>query len=597
MGTYLNKAIGDLAPGKQDANRDFLHHYTHLLPDNLRTSGYQVKVSDGLDSLGVPQIIVQAQAPAENGDGLRAIGFIEGTYNKDAGKLSLHSASVSPKHQSKGIGMSMYEAALAHAKKIGLTHVVGGHHSTMAHRVHQKLAEKHGLSYKGEPAIGGTYRDRGEWNRAESGPHDEKYGSYQYTIKSEVDVDDLIPDLKPEVPEMNIPSRFLAKAEPNLYSKEEIAQYEGAAVAQSGAWTLLMEQLDGVRRLLGLRTNSVTLNKARALYAAEEDADAAKVALEAYNLRATPSNRAALEMVMGMEDFGKEEAPLTIASYKIAPVNAEGVSTADAIQRAADGGYINAVKLNGKHSKGTMLAKDPQTKKVYLLKPGSGKNSPARGVSEIAATQSEREAAFWHVADAWGIGDAFPRADLILVNNHQTAAMELLGITYRNLGSKKREDPNLPARILEPYRQNATLFKWSLIDYVLGNPDRHSQNMMVDPDDRQVKLIDHGSALAGKSFDPSEDDNSFIPFYLRAWTNQKFKDMQPHLRLRYMPGLNPRAEQVFDEWVARLNEDTMAEILTDYNVDPSPALERLSIIRAMPGPKWLVLNKLWAGAV
>ena len=175
--------------------------------------------------------------------------------------------------------------------------------------------------------------------------------------------------------------------------------------------------------------------------------------------------------------------------------------------------------------------------------------------------------------------------------------MELLGIKFSNFGSKKREDPALPARILEPYRQNATLFKWSLIDYVLGNPDRHSQNMMVDPEERRIKLIDHGSALAGESFDPATDDNSFIPFYLRAWTNRKFKDMKTEERLRFMPGLDRRAEQLFDQWVADISDDKMVTILQDYHINPQPCYSRLSMVRAMPGPKWLVLNKMWSGAI
>jgi len=339
------------------------------------------------------------------------------------------------------------------------------------------------------------------------------------------------------------------------------------------------------------------LAKAHRVFA-DEDEDVSGAALEAYDIEPTEANRTALHLAESMPSFGKSDGILpVIETYKITPVNPSAVSVADAIQRAADSGYINPVKLNGKHSKGTMLAKDPHTKKIYLLKPGSGKNSPARGISEISATQSEREAAFWHVADAWGIGDSFPRADLILVNNHQTAAMELLGVKYRNLGSKKREDLALPARILEPYRQNTTLFKWSLIDFVLGNPDRHSQNMMVDPDNKTVKLIDHGSALAGQSFDPSDDDNSFIPFYLRAWTNRKFKEMSPQDRTRHMPGIDRRGEQVFDQWVDDLDEDNMAEILLSYNVNPDPAMQRLAMIRAMPGPKWVVLNRLWAGAI
>jgi GNAT superfamily N-acetyltransferase len=579
MRDYLGKAMETLTPGTQDPERDYLYHYTHLLPESLRNEGYEIKTHEGVAHFGMPVVDTMVT------HGNKKIGHLNTMVNQREGFMRIHSARVDEAHRSKGIGIAMYEAALSHAKKLGLKTLVGGIHSTMAHNLHKRLAEKHGLNYEAGPSIAGPYSDYSAWANAPAGSHDQKYEPYKI---------DLQPEVKKAEP-ITVPTRFLMKYEPNLYAKDELLVYEGAAMAQSGTWAQLLVQLDGVRRFAGIAGTAIPLNKARYLLSEDDFDDLQGVALRTYNIPDTEDARMGLEATIKLEPFNK--SILGVESYKIAPANTEGTTIADAVQRAADSGYINAVQLNGKHSKGTMIAKDPQTKKVYLLKPGSGKNSPAKGVNEIAATQSEREAAFWHVANKWGIGDVFPRADLILVNGHQTAAMELLGVSYRNMGTKKKEDRNLPARILEPYRQNATLFKWSLIDYVLGNPDRHSQNMMVDPDNRQVRLIDHGSALAGGSFDPAEDDNSFIPFYLRAWTDRKFKEMQPHERTRAMPGLNTRAEQVFDQWVDNINEDSMAAILRDYNVDPGPALERLAIVRAMPGPKWVVLNKLWSGAV
>jgi hypothetical protein len=585
MRDYLGKAMETLTPGTQDPERDYLYHYTHLLPESLRNEGYEIKGMEGINEVGVPQLHITVMSPHPSGNGSRLVGFLNTVYHSKDKYMVVTSSRVNEQHRSKGLGICMYEAALSRAKQLELKTLHGGVHSTMAHNLHKRLAEKHGLNYEAKPSIGGPYNDFSAWANAPSGSHDEKYGSYEV-------------DLQPEVQKSEplvIPSRFFVKYEPNLYAKEELLEYEGAAMAQSGIWAQLMNHLDAARRLAGISGTAIPLNKARYLFAEDDLSDLTGVALQTYNIPVTEDARMGLEAMLKMEPLDK--SIIGIESYKIAPANTEGTTVADAVQRAADAGYINAVQLNGKHSKGTMIAKDPQTKKVYLLKPGSGKNSPAKGVNESTATQSEREAAFWHVANKWGIGDVFPRADLILVNGHQTAAMELLGVSYRNMGTKKKEDRNLPARILEPYRQNSTLFKWSLIDYVLGNPDRHSQNMMVDPDNRQVRLIDHGSALAGGSFDPAEDDNSFIPFYLRAWTDRKFKEMQPQERTRAMPGLNTRAEQVFDQWVDSINEDVLAAILRDYNVDPGPALERLAIVRAMPGPKWVVLNKLWAGAV
>ena len=593
MRIYLQKAIQELPFGEQDSKRSFVHHYTNLLPENLRNEGYEIKTSDFVGELGVPQIRVTAQR------GNVSLGQVNALHTPQ-GELRITDAFIDPEHRSKGLGMALYEALLAHANKLGLKRILGGQHSTMAHRVHAKLAEKHGLSYEGAPAIGDTYRTVGEWERAKPEPYDGRFNSYNYTIKSEGS-HALHIHLPPEstvkkTEKLFIPSRYWSKSEPNLYDNWD--DYTEAAKMQENLWERIQAQLDGACRLAGLSKREIPLSYARQLFAEEEVDDTEALALQAYNIPVTDANRISLRTVIDTPEFGKAELPLAKpVSYKITPVTRESISVADAVQRAANKGYINSIKLNGKHSKGTMLAQDPQTKKTYLLKPGSGRNSPAKGVSETLATQSEREAAFWHVADAWGIGDAFPRADLILINNHQTAVMELLGIKFSNFGSKKREDPALPARILEPYRQNATLFKWSLIDYVLGNPDRHSQNMMVDPEERRIKLIDHGSALAGESFDPATDDNSFIPFYLRAWTNRKFKDMKTEERLRFMPGLDRRAEQLFDQWVADISDDKMVTILQDYHINPQPCYSRLSMVRAMPGPKWLVLNKMWSGAI
>ncbi len=595
----LNKAIEDLPPG-QAREPDWKGQpqggtsYTHLLPDNLRKEGYQIIVDDGVSEDEGPEIVARVLDP----QGFN-VGRVEATRMfMGTPQLRIRAGAMQRHVRSKGLGLSAYEAVLKHAKdKHGVTHVRGGSHSTMAHGLHTKLAEKHGLKYHADKNISG-YGTPYEWRNAPTGSFDGKYGPYKYTIKDELDVEDFM-DAEPlaKAQKVVIPPRYLIKYERNLDGWMELEGYNNVAMEQAGAIYNIQRHLEGARVLLGLKKDEgMFFNDAYRLLT-EETTDIPGAALKAYGIRDNEQNRTALSLVLN-DDLAKEELPgIDVQSYKIVPIRPEAEETANAVQRGIDSGYLNPVKLSGKHSKGTMLVKDPQTKIIYLLKPGSGKNSPAMGVNEVRASQSEREAAFFHVAEYIGIGDAFPRADLIAINGHQTAAMELLPTSYHNLGTKKREDNTLPARILDPYRQNGTLFKWSFIDYILGNPDRHSQNMMVDPDNRRVRLIDHGSAMAGQSFSPATDKNSFIPYYLRAWTGRKFTEMTPQERIHMMPGLSDRQSAIFDEWVDGIDENHIVEILRDYNIDPSATLERIAQIRAMPGPKWLVLNKLWAGGI
>jgi hypothetical protein len=387
---------------------------------------------------------------------------------------------------------------------------------------------------------------------------------------------------------MILPSEIVSDL--NLIEAEEIAK------AQMGFNANVQEVFEAARLISG--TDAIPLKSLTKAYVAAEF-DIEKAALQAYGIEYTPSNLEALRL--SLDSLVKNVAELGTQSYQITPDNPDAVDVAEIIQRGVDQGYLNPVKLNGKHSKGAMIVKDPDSKRMYLLKPGAGRNSPALGISEDLSSQSEREAAFWHVADIVGVSKMYPRCDLILVNGHQTAVMELLPTTFRNLGDLKKENINIASQILTPYLKDGALHQWSLMDYLLGNPDRHSQNIMVDitapRTGEEVKLIDHGSSMAGHSFDPVNDPDSFIPYYLRAWTSRKFTEMTPKDRYQAMPSIDPQTSRNFDIWVENLPEDRIAAILQEYRVNPEPALSRLAQIKAMPGPKYEVLNRLWSGKI
>jgi hypothetical protein len=103
-------------------------------------------------------------------------------------------------------GRKLYEAVMSHARNaLGATHVVGGAHSTYAHKAHQYLADKHNLSYEAMPNLlenqslvepdaaemggfGGKQYSPESWGTEQQEPEsiDDRYGPYTYRLgKSE----------------------------------------------------------------------------------------------------------------------------------------------------------------------------------------------------------------------------------------------------------------------------------------------------------------------------------------------------------------------------------------------------------------------------
>jgi hypothetical protein len=318
-------------------------------------------------------------------------------------------------------------------------------------------------------------------------------------------------------------------------------------------------------------------------------------ALTSVGLPVDNKNKRAILAVVSLQD-GK----LVKAEHKTHEVQAlmpDGIEVADGVRRGFSAETDQDLHLGGKHSKGTLMVRDPETGMMYLLKPGSGKQSPASGAREEGANQSRREAAFWHVADALGLGNRVPRADLLLIDGQEVAALHLLPFSWKNLEKLKFEDVGLPHKALEKYRHTGELHKWAVMDYILGNPDRHGQNLMVGPekDNFPVALIDHGSAFAGPSFDPARDKNSFIPYYLRAWKGDAWHDLLPEQRLRAMPSLNKDSDEQLRTWLEGVHGGDLEQVLARYGIDPQPSLDRLVKIRKLLTAPSVsqAINQLW----
>lgn len=189
---HLGKSIAQLPVGEKVAEvpsfsgiKTEKWNYTHLLSHNNQFDGYKLHVEhykrpDGSTHLSA--ILNNSNAKSK-----KYLGML--TAELKDGHVSIDTARVDELHRERGLGLSMYESVLGHAKNmLGATHASGMEHSSMAHRVHQKLAEKHKLGYKAKPNYGNmtnNWETREEWEKAKNGPFDAKWGNYEYKLKSE----------------------------------------------------------------------------------------------------------------------------------------------------------------------------------------------------------------------------------------------------------------------------------------------------------------------------------------------------------------------------------------------------------------------------
>ncbi len=290
---------------------------------------------------------------------------------------------------------------------------------------------------------------------------------------------------------------------------------------------------------------------------------------------------------------GRGRPSLGKAEVSVEPFEARGQNRADLVRAGLRAGQGQPVTFLGRHSAGMQVVEPPEGQ-ALLLKPGSGKQSPALGVRQEGANQSRREAVFYRVAEAWGLASTVPRCDLLLIDGKEIACLTLLPPQYKNLDRLEEKHPGRDQEVLRPYLNSGVLFQWAVLDYVLGQPDRHGMNMMAGPRG-DVWLIDHGSALAGRDFDPAKDKNSFIPYYLRAWVPRglNFNTLSAEDRLRYMPRLGPDGRQTVAVWLHGLHAEDLEAVLTRYGIDPGPCLERLARLKSRPGPVDDVLVRTW----
>lgn len=178
-------------PSKVDFHQAY--DYSHVLPETARAKGMQLEVHHTKFTSrvsGEQKEFFKAHLIDPNSN-KKEVGKVNGIVRQagselpvrfedepgskgqyDVDSLEPHS-ELHPDYHGQGLGTAMYEALYSHAFSTGIDTVHGGMHSADAHRLHERLAKKHGF----------TYRPRDD----DTGQPEYPYGSYQYALKSEID--------------------------------------------------------------------------------------------------------------------------------------------------------------------------------------------------------------------------------------------------------------------------------------------------------------------------------------------------------------------------------------------------------------------------
>lgn len=156
----LKKALADIAPGKHLGGSTFSvpgvftnsHDYSHVLSPEHRAAGYSLIVHDdqsGSHEGGDHDLNAITATLHHNG---KQVGSVSHDISPQHSKMQVDVAHLDREHRGKGVGLPMYEASMAHAKRLGISHMGGGVLSTNASGVHSRLAAKHGMEYQPKPS-------------------------------------------------------------------------------------------------------------------------------------------------------------------------------------------------------------------------------------------------------------------------------------------------------------------------------------------------------------------------------------------------------------------------------------------------------------
>lgn len=323
------------------------------------------------------------------------------------------------------------------------------------------------------------------------------------------------------------------------------------------------------------------------------EGDYETAALAAYKLSATKENIQTLREVVNLKGLSKSDIEVAAIPRVIKAVFPEGEWLAEITRQGFYTKNIKPISLSGQHSSGTAIVRDLRTEQLYLLKPGSGDLSNAMGVKEEKADSSTREVVFSKIAEQIGLAMYVAKAELLLMDNNKVAGVKFLGKDYKSLGKIRHNKDIDLMPIFNKYLQSGILYKWAILDYILGQTDRHANNMMMNRNG-DIKLIDAGSAFAGYSFSPATDAKSFIPFYLRVFCQRDFKTLTPLEREEIMPKISGEADMALTHWIDNLPEGNMVKLMSEYGINPDPSISRLKTLKSYPGSKSEFIRKFYS---
>jgi hypothetical protein len=212
-------------------------------------------------------------------------------------------------------------------------------------------------------------------------------------------------------------------------------------------------------RYLSVGERPTALKVREALVDADEDPE--KAALIAYGLEPSEKNLKALKELIGTV-FAKSEQLEIKKPNAIEPATVLDQAFAQALARAFDAKMVVPVTFKGKHTNGMFVAWDEEGSNRLLLKPGAGQQNPSAGMADENYTQTQREVAFYHLAETLELNRFLPEARMVYLDKKAYAVFQLLPWHYKKAQELKKQDPAGVARLFRLYQEHGELYQWAI---------------------------------------------------------------------------------------------------------------------------------------
>jgi hypothetical protein len=217
-------------------------------------------------------------------------------------------------------------------------------------------------------------------------------------------------------------------------------------------------------------------------------------------------------------------------------------------------------KSAGGSTVGSAWLKSPHHQYQVLTKPASGTNEMVRhGIPGFKGPDSmnsaRREVLYHNLAnDLFGMGKYVPTTSAFSKNGDEWSAQKMAGAQhgrYEKPGIDREAYGMKPKykEALEHMHNNGELHKLALMDNMMGNHDRHWENIMVDNAEPKLHMIDNGVA-----FDYGNYLDKFEPDYM----------LDSRLNLGHQnKELHPEAKK----WLNSIDEDKAKDIMKKHGFD------------------------------